>query len=205
MTFQRTFLHFISINLPKLKQLFAGLPSGSLADINLPSLTTIVVRNSNNLEQDWTAICNAMPNITTFAFDDDSARFLGYSTIKIVTENWKKLEVINFWNVQQSDDELILKNCVDIKAIITCGFPDDQEASAAIQRIKKNGHRLVHSVSRKESLFNKYHESLWNNSMSLNYDKSSFNVEGDNSWRKIINHATAARETQFILRMVFIR
>ena len=59
-------------------------------------------------------------------------------------------------------------------------FPDDQEASAAIQRIKKNGQSLVHSVSRKASLLNKYHESLWNNSMGLNDDKSSFNVEGDN-------------------------
>ena len=158
-------LHFISINLPRLKELFAGLPYGSLADINLSSLTTIVVRNSKNLESDWIEICNAMPNIKTFAFNNNSARFLGFggSTIKVVTENWNKLEVITISNVQLSDVELILKNCVDIKLVITCAFPDDQEASAAIRAIEKDGRRLVHSVSREKSLFYKYHESLWDN------------------------------------------
>ena len=174
-------LHFISIHLRKLKQLFVGLPSGSLADINLPSLTTIVVRNSNNLAQDWTIICNAMPNIKSFAFNDDSARTLGSgdSTIKAVTENWKKLEVVNFLNVQMSDVELILKNCADIKSVITCGFPDDQKASGALQAIKKNGRRLVNRVTRKESLFYKNHKSLWDNSLGLNAANSSFSVEDD--------------------------
>ena len=160
-------LHFISINLPKLKQLFAGLPFGTLAGTNLTSLTTIV--DLHNREKYWTQICNAMPNIKTFAFNEGSFRLLleslGFedTTIKVVTENWKKLEVINYFEVQLRDIELILKNCADIKSVVVCKFPNDQEASAAIRAIEKNGRRLVNCVSRKESLFFKYHESLWEN------------------------------------------
>ena len=158
-------LHFISINLPKLKQLFADLPSGSMADIKLSSLTTIVVGNSFILDEDWTEICNAMPNINTFVFDDNTDRDckLEEITIKAVTENWKKLEVVHFFSVQLSDVEYILKNCANIKSVITCEFPDDQEVSAAIQAIKKNGRRLVRRVLHQKSLYFQYHESLWEN------------------------------------------
>ena len=163
-------LHFISISLPNLKQLFAGLPYGPLGDIKLSSLTTIVVRNLKKLVPDWTGICNAMPNIKAFAFKDNYDRSLGLgdSTIKVCTENWNKLEVVNFLNVQLSDVELILKNCVDIKSVVTCAFPDDQEASAAIQAIEKNGRRLVHIVPRRQSLIYKYHKSLWDDSLGRN-------------------------------------